>query len=120
MRRKSQPFEKKAHDLTGNAAVDLYGKDLNLFASKMGLATNPDRFELFAYKLFAEKGDLILTFFAVDKYKQEQSNYPKDKLPVKKFKLSITWEDFMKYTRRFDFVVSNGAFDISDMLVLNK
>ena len=56
----------------------------------------------------------------MDKGKQEQDNYPKDKLPVKKFKLRISPQELFKYIKRFDLTLTNDAYDIQDMLVMNK
>jgi hypothetical protein len=115
-----QPFETRAHDLTGSASLDFYDKDdFNSFAA--GLAKyNPNRFDPVAVRLFVQKGAPIVTLYALDQQKQEQSDYPANKLPVKKFKLKLSWEEFFKYVKRFDFTVSNEAFDLRDILVLNK
>jgi hypothetical protein len=115
-----QPFETDAHDLTGSAAVDFYDKDdFNTFAAQLA-KYNPNRFDPVALRVFVQKGAPIVTLYALDTQKQEQSDYPADKLPVKKFKLKISWAEFFKYVKRFDFTVSNQAFDLQDILVLNK
>lgn len=114
------PFETRAHDLTGSASVDFYDKDdFNSFAA--GLAKyNPNRFEPVAMRVFVQKGAPIVTLYALDTHKQELSDYPADKLPVKKFKLKMSWEDFFMHVKKFDFTVSNEAFDLQDILVTNK
>jgi hypothetical protein len=120
MKKRRQHFETREHDLTGHASVDLYEKDFNVFGSRL-VKYNPDRFDAVALKVFVKKGKPVVTLFAVDKYKQEESsNYPKDKLPVKKFKVNIEWSNFIASVKQFDFVVSNEAYDIDDILVLNK
>ena len=43
------------------------------------------------------KGEFIVTIYAVDKFRQEKDDYPKDKLPVKKFKLFLKWEEFFPH-----------------------
>jgi hypothetical protein len=118
MKKKKEHFERRAHDLTGSASVDLF-EDFTLFASRLA-NFNTERFEAVALKVYVQKGDLVVTLYALDKFKQEENNYPKDKLPIKKFKLNLAWGDLLKHIRYFDFVVSNQAFDIEDMLVLNK
>ena len=118
MKKSEQPFETREHDLSGKASVDL-NEDFSQFAAKLA-GYNPDRFDPVAMKVFLEKENLIVTVFALDKYKQDQSNYPQDKLPVKKFKMEMSWSEFVSHIKGFDFIVSDGAFDIQDMLVENK
>ncbi|MBA3647116.1 MAG: hypothetical protein H0W62_00970 [Chitinophagales bacterium] len=117
--KKRQPIETKEHDLTGVGSLDLLNHDFNMFASKLA-NYNPDRYEAMALKVFVQKGKLILTLFAIDKLKQEQSNYPKDKLPVRKFKLNIVWDEFIRHIKGLDLIVTNEAYDIQDMLIINK
>ena len=114
------PFETREHDLTGFASVDFHSKsDFNSFASKL-VEYNPNRFEPVALRVFVQNGEPVITLYALDTFKQEQSDFPLDKLPVKKFKLKISWDEFFKYVKQFDFTVSNEAFDIKDILVVNK
>lgn len=120
MKKKPQPFETRGHDLTGFASVDLYKKDFNLLGSRL-TNYNPDRFEAVALKVFVKAGNPIVTLFALDKYKQKKATaYPKNKFPVKKFKINIEWHELIPLVKQFDFVVSNGKYDIADMLVENK
>ena len=120
MKKKPQHFETREHDLTGFASVELYEKDFNLLGQRLA-NYNPDRFDAVALKVFVKAGKPIVTLFALDKYKQKQSsNIPKNKLPVKKFKIAIEWRDLIPLVKQFDFVVSNGKYDIADMLVENK
>jgi hypothetical protein len=115
-----QPFETEEHDLAGKAALDLTGTDS--FQAFLARTANydPDRFDPVALKLYVEGRNPVLTLYAVDKSKQEQSNYPKDKLPVKKFKLAISWPELFGFVKRFELVVSFGSYDINNMLVINK
>jgi len=120
MKKKRQHFETREHDLTRHASVDLYEKDFNLLGSRLA-NYNPDRFDAVALKVFIKEGKPIVTLFALDKYKQDEfSSYPKDKLPVKKFKINIEWSSLIASVKQFDFVVSNNAYDIDDILVINK
>ena len=120
MKKINQPFETGQHDLAGYDAIDFYDKEnFNSFAFKL-TNYNPDRYEPVALRIFVQTGNPVITLFAVDKFKRKQSNYPKDKLPVKKFKLLLTWEEFTRNIKRCDLTVSNNAFDIKDMRVLNK
>jgi hypothetical protein len=117
----NQPFETEAHDLTGKAAMDLFRKDdFNSLALKLIAGYNPDRFDAAAVRVFIQKGSPVVTIYAVDKFKQDQQDYPKNKLPVKKFKLNLSLEDFMHHFKRVDLTLTNQAYDIADMLVINK
>lgn len=120
MKKLDQPFETEKHDLSGLASVDFYDKDdFNSFAFKI-VNYNPDRFDPVALRIFVQKRNPVITLFAIDKFKQEQSNYKKSKLPVRKFKIKLSWDDFIKKIKRFNFTVSNNAYDIKDLLVINK
>ena len=119
--KKKQPFETDAHLLTGKSAMDLYRKeDLNSLAVRLIPNYNPDRFDASALRLFVQKNVPVITLFAVDKQKQEENTYPSNKIPVKKFKIRMSFEDFMKHFKRFDVTLTNDAYDIGDMLVINK
>jgi hypothetical protein len=121
MKAEEQPFETDHHTLTGNAAVDLYGDgDFNALAMKLIANYNPDILDAVALRFFIQENSPVITIYAVDKLKQDQNNYPKDKLPVKKFKINISFADFLKHVKKFDFTVSNGAYDLDDLLVLKK
>jgi len=118
---KKQPFETEHHLLTGKSALDLFRKeDLNSLAQKLVPGYNPDRFDASALRFFVQRSSPVITFFAVDKLKQEGGNFPPKKLPVKKFKVKISFDDFIRYFKRFDVTLTNDAYDISDMIVTNK
>ncbi len=117
----NQPFKTKTHALGGKAAMDFFKKeDLNTLATKLIFRYSPDRFDATVLRFYMEHGKITATFYAVDKMKQEDKNYPKDKLPVKKFKIKITFEDRMAHIKRYNCTLSNDAYDIKDMLVMNK
>jgi len=119
--KKQQPFEMRAHSLSGNAAMDLFRKEeLNTLAGKMIDGYNPDRFDAAALRIFVQKKSPVITLYAVDKYKQEEDHYPKHKIPVKKFKIRLSFEELLKRIKRFDLTLSNDAYDLQDMLVINK
>jgi hypothetical protein len=117
----TQPFETIGHDLSGQASLNFYDKDnFNTFAAKIA-GYNPDRFDPVALKVYVEGSEVIVTLYAVDRSKQEQTDsFPPDKLPVRKFKLEMNWLKFLSYIKQFDMVVSDGSFDIRDMVVVNK
>src|SRR5947209_8115352 len=104
---RNQPFETNFHNLTGKAAIDFFPKeDFNSLIQKLVSNYNPDRFEATALRFFIQKGKPVVTIYAVDKFGQENNNYPKNKLPVKKFKINISFEDFFKHVKRLDFTVT--------------
>ena len=119
--KKKQPFETDAHALTGKSSIDLFRKeDLNSLAQKLIPNYNPDRFDASALRFFVQKGEPVITLYAVDKVKQDDDDYPHNKLPVKKFKIRIPFDEFVRHFKRFDVTLTNEAYDIGDMLVLNK
>jgi hypothetical protein len=112
-----EPFETRGHDLSGSASLEFYDMDnFQSFASR-ALGYDPDRFDPVALKIFIQGENPIVTLYAVDKSAQEKNTIPKDKLPVKKFKVRITWPDIFKFVKSFDLVVSDGSYDIKDMVV---
>ena len=115
------PFETEAHSLAGRAAMDLFpGEDLNVLAANLVANYNPRRFDAVAIRLFLQRGEEIVTVYAVDKFKQDQNNYPKNRLPVRKFKLRISPREFLRYVKRFDLTLTNDAYDLQDILVMIK
>ena len=118
----NQPFETAEHDLSGKAALDFYGKDdFNSFAVKLIDGYNPDRFDAVALRFFIQKGSPVITLFALDKLKQEQENYPHDKLPVKKIKLeNVSLLKMFDWFEEFNFTINTGNYNIEDMEVINK
>ncbi len=115
-----QPFETREHGLTGFAALDFHKKeDFNVFAANI-TDYNPDRFDPVALKIMASEASIIVTLYALDKSAREKDSYPDDKLPVKKFKMEMEWLQFIRYIKHFDLIVSNDAYSIADILVINK
>lgn len=115
-----QPFEKREHGLTGYATLDFHKKeDFNVFAANIA-DYNPDRFDPVALKLLASESQVIVTLYALDKSAREKEGYPDKKLPVKKFKLEMAYREFMLYIKHFDLIVSNEAYSIADIVVINK
>ena len=103
------------------AAMDLYNKeDFNSLALKLIDGYNPDRFDAAALRFFIQKGSPVITLYAVDKLRQEQNNYPPEKLPVKKFKIQISLDEFLRHIKKFDLTITNNAYDVEDILVMNK
>lgn len=81
---------------------------------------NRDRLEAFAIRVFV--GDeTVVTIYAVDKKRQEGSNFNEEKLPVKKFKLTnVSLQDVLSYCSSFNCTINTGNHEIDDMEVINK
>lgn len=115
-----QPFETREHSLTGKASLEFLNREsFNEFAAKM-TDYNPDRFDPVALKVYAAFSGFIITLYAVDKSRQEQTTASGEKLPVKKFKMEMDAHTFLNSIKSFDLVVSDDAFDISDIEVINR
>ena len=121
MRTKQNPVETRGHDLSGTASLEFYGRDNFRDFAARALDYDPDRFDPVALKIFIKGEKPVVTLYALDKSKQEErGSFPKKKLPVKKFKVRITWPELFDHIKSFDLVVSDHAYDLADMLVLNK
>jgi hypothetical protein len=81
---------------------------------------NRDRFEAFAIRLFLGN-ETVVTIYALDKKRQEGTNFNIEKLPVKKFKLTeIALPDLFSYCSAFNCTLTTGNYEIDDMEVMNK
>lgn len=79
-----------------------------------------DRFEAIAIRMFYGK-EIFVTLYALDKSRQEGTNFSINKLPVKKFKtttLSLT--QILPFIEEFNFTLSSGNYSMDDMEVINK
>lgn len=116
----NQPFETREHSLTGKASLEFLNKEsFNEFATKI-TDYNPDRFDPVALKVYAAFSGFIVTLYAVDKSRQEQTTTNGEKLPVKKFKMEMDAHTFLNCVKSFDLVVSDDSFDIKDIEVINR
>jgi hypothetical protein len=88
----------------------------NSLASRIA-GYNPERFEAVALKVYIEQSPVV-TIYAVDKQK-ELSNTG-EKLPVKKFKLSLSLEEFAALFSSLNFTATTGEYDIDNMEVINR
>jgi len=81
---------------------------------------NPDRFEAIAIRLFIGDETLV-TIYALDKIRQEDSTIDKNKIPVKKFKLTeVSLPVLFSYCRTFNCTLSTGNYQLEDIEVINK
>jgi hypothetical protein len=116
MKTKKQPFDYDHHDLAGHASIDFAGRnDFSSFAERI-TGYNPERFSPVALRMFVQKGQPILTLYALDKSKEAA----RGKIAVKKFKLRLAMHEILSMIKRFDFTVSDGKYDIRDIVVTNK
>ena len=81
---------------------------------------DPDRFEVLAVRFYYGK-ETVITVYAIDKYRQERSNSPPHKIPVKKFKLSVAFlKDIESIIDECNFTITTGNYPIESMEVINK
>jgi hypothetical protein len=109
------------HGISGGIAVKLRNNaTLDDFSKKYIPNYDPDRFETIAIRLFSGK-EVIITVYALDKFRQEGTTYDPDKIPVKKFKiLDIPATELFLLFEEFNFTLSSGNYSITDMEVINK
>lgn len=116
MKQSKQPFDYNHHDLAGHASVDFAGRtDFSAFAQKIA-GYNPLRYSPVAMRLFMQKNQPVVTLYALDNMKAKE----KGKLPVKKFKLKMDMKEIFSMIKKFDFTVSDGRYDLRDIVVTNK
>lgn len=116
----NQPFETTGHSLSGKASLEFLNMEsFQAFAAKI-TDYNPDRFDPVALKVYAAFSGFIITLYAIDKSRQEQTTTNVEKLPVKKFKMEMDSLTFLNCIKSFDLVVTDHSFDIQDIEVVNK
>jgi len=118
MEQMPQPFETRGHDLTGNASLEF--NDLATMHSFADLIPGMDmeRFDPVALKIFISGETPLITLYA--KQKNDNSSSGGEKVPVRKYKSPITWNELFKLVKSFDIVVHDGNFNIADMEVDRK
>src|SRR4051812_26425224 len=104
------------HDISGGITVKLRdGVTLDDICAQNIDDYNRDRFEAVALRLFAGK-EVIATIYALDKQRQEGSNFDPDKLPVKKFKMeNVSVSKLFEWFQEFNFTINTGNYNIEDM-----
>jgi hypothetical protein len=115
--KKLPPNETRFNDLAGIVSINLgESDDFNHFAAELA-HYNPDRFKAIALKVFIEH-EPVITLYAKDKLNSELT--PSGKVPVRKFKLKMSLEEFFSKMVQFNFLVTTGELDIEDMEVMNR
>ena len=98
----------------------LPGKSIDEFCEQYFDNYNRDQYEAVVLRVYSGK-EFIVTLYALDKVKQEGSNYDKNKLPVKKFKsFTLTFADMLPYLSEFNFTISPGNYPLEDIEIMNK
>jgi hypothetical protein len=107
--------------INGTVTVEFQpGRSLIEFCERNFQNFDPDRFEVVAVRLYFGM-EMIITLYALDKARQEGSNYNINRLPVRKFKLNnLSALDVLEFVSEFNLTLSTGNYDISDMEVINK
>ena len=116
---KDVPFDH--HGISGGIHVTLAeGQTLDDLCAQYIDDYNPERFEAIAIRLFAGK-ETIVTVYALDKTRQENSTVDTAKLPIKKFKLEhVSVRELLQFFDDFNFTLSSGNYNLEDMEVTNK
>ena len=113
------PFDH--HGVSGGIHVTLRdGLSLDDYCMQNVPDYNRDRFEAIALRLFAGK-EIIVTVYALDKQRQEGSNFDPERLPVKKMKIeNVSVAKLFEWFDEFNFTLSTGNYHLEDMEVINK
>ena len=108
-------------DLQGTFSVKLANNQpLDDFCAQHILEYNRDRLEAIAIRLYVG-AETIVTVYALDRIRQENTTMKPDKLPVKKFKITtLTLQDMLSYMQGFNVTLSTGNYDLDDIDVINK
>ena len=108
-------------DLTGEISVTLNKDlDLNQLCSKYIYDYNADRFDPLAIRVFVGK-EVIVTLYAANKVRQEDSTADPDKVQVKKFKVpGIPLQELFRYLGSLNCTLSTNNYPLESMQVMNK
>jgi hypothetical protein len=108
-------------DLTGEISVTL-NEDQSLDDIFMNYIHdyNRDRFEAIAARIFFGK-ETIVTLYAIDKLRQEDSTVPEGKIPVKKFKIiDIPIQELLPKIAAFNCTLGTNNYPLEAMEVVNR
>jgi hypothetical protein len=116
-----QELEFEHGDISGELSVSFANEQtLDDFCATYIPEYNRDRFEALAIRVFVGKENII-TVYAVDKLRQENSDIPADKIPVKKFKLEgVPLDALFPYCDSFNCTLSTNNYPLDAMEVTNK
>lgn len=116
-----QEFNYTHEDLQGTFSVKLANdQSLDDFCAEHIEEYNRDRFEALAIRLYVG-AETIITVYALDRTRQENTTLNPDKLPVKKFKITtLSLQDLLSYCEGFNVTLSTGNYQLEDMDVVNR
>ena len=108
-------------DLTGEISVTLdQGQSLDELCAKYIYDYNADRFDPIAIRIFVGK-EVVVTLYAADKIRQEDSTVDPDKIPVKKFKVpGIPLQELFRYIGSLNCTLTTNNYPLEAMVVVNK
>ncbi|MEO6667942.1 MAG: hypothetical protein ABIN36_00615 [Ferruginibacter sp.] len=108
-------------DLTGEISVTLNeGQSLDDIFMNYILDYNRDRFEAVAARIFFGK-ETVVTLFAIDKLRQEDSTVPDGKIPVRKFKIvNIPLQELLPHIAAFNCTLGTNNYPLEAMEVGNR
>ena len=108
-------------DMSGDIAVKLANdQTLDDFCIQHIPDYNRDRFEAFAIRVFLGK-ETVITIYAVDKIRQEDSDRSNEKIAVKKFKINtLPVNELFSYCASFNCTLTTGNYPLENMEVMNK
>ncbi|MCW3072530.1 MAG: hypothetical protein JWO44_2420 [Bacteroidetes bacterium] len=108
-------------ELSGKLTITLKpGKTLDEFCERNFDNYNSDQYEAVAIRMYYGK-EVVVTLYALDKVRQEGTNYNINKIPVKKFKkTTIGLAELFAFIEEFNFTLSAGNYAIDEMEVINK
>lgn len=116
-----QEIDFNQQDLLGAFSVELANnQSLDDFCAAHIMEYNRDRFEALAIRVYV--GDeAVITVYAIDKSRQENSSLGTEKIPVKKFKITtLPVSELFSYCKGFNCTLSSGNYDINEIEVINK
>lgn len=108
-------------DLNGQLSVKLKnGKTIQQFCTEHIPEYNPDRLEVLAIRFYYGLENYV-TLYAIDKQRQEGSNFTENKIPVKKIKLNGNFlQELLPFIDEYNFTLSTGNYPIEHMEIINK
>ena len=106
-------------ELTGNVAVSFDASALHQLCTELIPSFDKDRFEIVAVRVYAG-AETFITFFLADRENQS-TTLPPGKYPVKKHKVQLeSLEPLHRAIAGFNLTVTNPAYMLDDMEVMNR
>jgi hypothetical protein len=119
MEKEALPHETRFNDIEGVVSLNFRDRENFNFIGRAMAGYDAERFEAIALRVYYEAVSPIVTLYAIDKLRKQNSSDP-DKLPVHKFKMQMTFEELFSYFKQFDFTVATGDYKLENMEVVNK